>query len=245
MPLRDHFVPPVSKRISWESFHGGWPMVMVQQIKKQLPPGYVARPTVHLGPYFEIDIATFESESDYPTASRQSRTGGVAVAAWQATEPSVAVEVESETDYEYSVQIYDSRRDQTLVAAIELVSPGNKDRPETRNNFVAKCATLLRSGVSVCIVDLATEMHFNLYTQLLEFIGQPRADRMSKNPPAIYSAACRWVKRGEKTFLEAWSHTMEVGKPLPILPLWLAQDVVVPLDLERSYETACDDLSIS
>ena len=49
MPLRDHFRPPVSKQASWEGFHGMWPASIVQQLRKQLPPGYVAEPRVHLG----------------------------------------------------------------------------------------------------------------------------------------------------------------------------------------------------
>ena len=34
--------------------------------------------------------------------------------------------------YEYEVLIYDVERDRTLVAAVEIVSPANKDRPESR-----------------------------------------------------------------------------------------------------------------
>jgi hypothetical protein len=41
--------PPVSKKASWEGFHGMWPASIVQQLRKQLPPGYVAEPRVHLG----------------------------------------------------------------------------------------------------------------------------------------------------------------------------------------------------
>jgi hypothetical protein len=32
---------------------------------------------------------------------------------------------------------------------------------------------------------------------------------------------------------------------LPKLPLWLAEALVVPLDLEQSYEQACRDLWIA
>ena len=38
---------------------------------------------------------------------------------------------------------------------------------------------------------------------------------------------------------------MTVGQPLPTLPLWLTADMVVTLDLERSYEQACHDLWIT
>ena len=37
MPLRDYFHPPLTKRTSWEGVHGGWPMVIVQQLGRILP----------------------------------------------------------------------------------------------------------------------------------------------------------------------------------------------------------------
>ena len=40
-----------------------------------------------------------------------------------------------------------------LVAAIELVSPSNKDRPENRKTFVNKCEAPLKKEVCVTIVD--------------------------------------------------------------------------------------------
>ena len=43
-----------------------------------------------------------------------------------------------------------------LLAAIEIVSPANKDRPENRRAFAAKCAALLRQGVAVSILDVVT-----------------------------------------------------------------------------------------
>lgn len=247
MPLRNHFRPPVSKRASWEAFHGGWPMVIVQQLRATLPPGYTAGPRVHLGTFCEIDVSTYEADdvTRQPPWNANGDDGGVAVAAWTAAEPSVAVEVEPEEEYEYAVHVYDAEREQTLVAAIEIVSPANKDRPEKRNSFVAKCAALLRAGVSVCVVDLVTARHFNLYTELMAFIGRGGDDRMSQDPPATYAAACRWGPRGGKTRLETWSHAMTVGQPLPTLPLWLNADLVVALDLEKSYEQACHDLWIS
>ena len=31
-------------------------------------------------------------------------------------------------------------------------------------------------------------------------------------------------------------YTLELGRPLPTLPLWLAENLAVPLELEPSYE---------
>ena len=70
MPLRDHFRPPIAKHSSWEGFHGGWPMVMVQQLAPQLPKGYVAEPRVHLGTFFEIDVCTFADETLRESSAR-------------------------------------------------------------------------------------------------------------------------------------------------------------------------------
>ena len=36
--------------------------------------------------------------------------------------------------------------------------------------------------------------------------------------------------------LETWAHPLAVAQPLPTLPLWLADNLAVPLELEASYE---------
>ena len=247
MPLRDHFRPPVSREVSWEEIHGMWPARIVIQLKSQLPPGFVSAPMVHSGSQIEVHIVTCERD-DSPTGYSDSRDdGGVATApataTWTVAEPSVAVETEIPDYDEYEVRIYDAERERTLVAVIELVSPANKDRPEKRNAFVGKCAALLQKGVAVSIVDVVTTRQCNLYTELMAFLGQ--ADpTMGAEPPAIYAASCRWLLRGERATLQTWSHILAVGQPLPTLPLWLTPTRVVPLDLEQSYEKACDDLSI-
>jgi len=48
------------------------------------------------------------------------------------------------------------------MAAVQSVSPANKDRAENRRAFVSKCAALLQQGVCVSIVDLASTRNFNL-----------------------------------------------------------------------------------
>jgi Protein of unknown function (DUF4058) len=243
MPLRDHFRPPLDKIASWEGFHGQWPAVIVQQLRKQLPPGYVAEPRVHSGSQVEIDVAAFEKEGLLHSAMHEGR-GGVAMAVWAPSLPSVAVETTLPDYDEYEVRIFDAQRGRHLVAAIEIVNPANKDRPEHRNIFVAKCAALLQKGVAVSIVDFVTVRNFNLYSELLTFIGH--ADpTFGESPPPLYAASCRWTMKQDRAILEAWSHELIVGQPLPTLPLWLSRDLVVPLELESSYEQACNDLWIA
>jgi hypothetical protein len=68
---------------------------------------------------------------------------------------------------------------------------------------------------------------------------------MCPTEPPTCAASCRWVTRGARARLVAWSHALAVGRPLPTLPHWLSDDLNIPLDLEASYEQACHDLWIT
>ena len=240
MPLRDHFRLPTTRYGSWESLHGMLPAVIVQQIRSQLPPGFVSALRIHLGPYFEIDIAAFEQDDRVPFDGRGD--GGTAMLL-APPKPTWAIDTEIPEDDVYEVQIYRADEERQLVAVIEIVSPANKDRPEKRRAFVGKCAALLRKGVAVSIVDLVTIRHTNLYAGMMEFIGHPDPT-LGPEPPATYASSCRWTSGERYGRLEAWINPMTVGEPLPSLPIWLADDVSILFDLERSYEKACTDLSI-
>src|ERR1700728_1282925 len=110
MPLRDHFRPPVSKRSSWEGFHGGWPMRIVEELAPRLPDGFVAEPRVHLGSYYEIDVCTFEQydEEDRPGSGfvRQSNAG-IATAPQAVPVPTLTVTAQFPEQYAYEVLIFD------------------------------------------------------------------------------------------------------------------------------------------
>jgi hypothetical protein len=243
MPLRDHFRPPLDNITSWEGFHGQWPAVIVQYLRRKLPVGYVAEPRVHAGSKAEIDVAAFETGEGPPQSGIREGNGATATAVWAPPAPNIAVETTLPDDDEYAVLIFDAKRGRRLVAAIEIVSPANKDRPENRGVFVAKCAGLVQKGVAVSVVDLVTTRQFNLFAELLDLIGHsdPAA---SEATPTMYAASCRWTRKEKQTLFEAWSHELIVGQPLPTLPLWLGPAVSVPLDLEQTYEDACHDVWI-
>lgn len=241
MPLRDHFRPPLSNRTSWEGLHGGWPMVIVQHLGRILPDRYVAEPRVHLGSQVEVDVATLDRVSS--EGSGHETNGGL-WPSWAPAEPTLAVETDLADSDEYEVRVYDAQHARRLVAAVEIISPGNKDRPESRGQFVAKCAALLRQRVSLVLVDLVTVRDFNLYAELLEWIGE-QDPALGADPPGIYAVSCRWRPRGVRRWLEAWNRPLAPGQPLPVLPLWLSDELAIPLDLEASYEQTCRDLRIT
>jgi hypothetical protein len=192
------------------------------------------------GVQVEIDVAAIDRGSD---AFGDSENDNLLAIAWAPTQPTLSVETELADPDEYEVRVYDRRRGRRLVAAVEIVSPANKDRPESRGQFVAKCAALLRQRVSVVMVDLVTCRDSNLYADLLALIDEHDAT-LGDEPPGIYAASSRWAPRGAKRWLDAWCLPLAVGEALPVLPLWLSDELAIPLDLEASYEQTCRDLRI-
>jgi hypothetical protein len=244
MPLRDHFRPPLDESRSWDELHGAWPTVIVMALNGKLPPRYVAAPRVHLGPYAEIDVTGYDTdETGAPLGGTASSHGGATTAVWAPPRPTFDVAVDLPEQDEYEVRVYDTHRRRRLVAAVEIISPANKDRPETRRAFVAKCNALLHQDVSVAFVDLVTTRRFNLYVDLLALNGQADPSQ-TPEPPLLYAAACRWAREGDVRHLRAWTHPLAIGQPLPTLPLWLADNLAVPLELEATYEEACRILRI-
>lgn len=143
----------------------------------------------------------------------------------------------------YEVRVYDEKRHSRLVAAVEIISPANKDRPEHRRAFAAKCAGLLQERVSVVLIDMVTTRTQNMYGELLDLIGHSDPN-LSPEAPPLYTAACRTTKRGDRWTLETWTQSLELGRPVPTVPLWLADNLAVPLELEESYEQSCSILNI-
>jgi hypothetical protein len=213
--------------------------MIVLALSRCLPRHYVAGPHVHVGSSIEIDVATYEEdETDSLASSQGDNGGGVATAVWAPPRPTLAVATDLPTLDEYEVRVYDTKHGRRLVAAVEIVSPSNKDRPEHRRAFVAKCAGLLQNHVCVAIVDLVTSRTSNLYLDLMELFGQTDPSLADGAPP-LYAVACRWARNGDAWLLETWAHPLALGRPLPTLPLWLAENLAVPLELEPSYEETC------
>jgi hypothetical protein len=165
--------------------------------------------------------------------------------------PRVHLGTASETDVstyprdEYEIRVYDARHGRRLVAAIEIVSPSNKDHPESRRAFVDKVAALIERDVCVSVVDVVTIGQFNLYADLLERIGGTDP-ALGADPPGLYAVTVRGRHRvPDRLVFETWFYQMALGQPLPTLPIPLDGDLGVSLDLEMSYEAACRVLHIA
>jgi hypothetical protein len=239
MPLLDHFHPPLSETRKWEGFHSQWASSLAAQLNAGLlPPRHFAEPQVSHG-RIEVDVATDRLPGNGAASGRASAAaGGVATLAapvWSPPTPSL--EMDAVFVAEFTVHVINVEAGPTLVGAIELVSPSNKDRPAARRAFAMKCLNYLNAGIGLILVDVVTERRANLHDEMAELIVG-NAPRFPGTPP-IYAAAYRPFRRGDEDKVSIWPITLNVGEPLPVLPLWLREvEQPVRVDLEAAYTEA-------
>jgi hypothetical protein len=238
MPLRDFFHEPDLRKASWEEIHGAWPGVIAFRLNKMLPAEYRSGVKVHVGAAIEVDIGAYELDDPVSNGSNGS---GTAVA-WAPAKPTLLLDTDVPQPPEYEVRIYDERQGRRLVAAVEIVSPGNKDREGSRDAFVSKCHALLQQDVCVVIVDPVTVPNGNLFADLAERL---RAPRPKTADCSIYAVSCRRFNMRKRWRFETWPHELAVGEPLPTLPLWLTDRLHVPLELEATYEETLHGLRLA
>ena len=123
-----------------------------------------------------------------------------------------------------------------LIAAVELVSPRNKDRQSAQSAYANNYLGYLLKGVHLLLVDVH---------------GQPRqfsfADRIAEELhlqqpgcPAPFAVTYRVGEPapGGGRFLATWRRSLEVGSPLPPMKLSLSVTNSVLVDLEETYVRA-------
>ena len=249
-PLLDHFRPPLRIRKPWEGVHTMWLSTIVQALNGGLlPKRFEAEPESHRGTRVQIDVGTYEDE-DWRAPPPLNGHGGTAVLAPPYVAPAAVLTTEvamAEADV-FEVKVYKNLDGWKLAAAIELVSESNKHDPDSRRVFARKCGSYLAAGASVVVVDLVTTRTGNFHSELVDVLNLPpgmgwesasglsavayRTERPAGDPPA------------GRVRLDVWPHELRVGDPLPTVPLWLAADLAVPLDLDATYAAACRSLRL-
>jgi hypothetical protein len=234
MPLMDHFHDPLKSRLPYATLHSGWGTYLASDlIDNWLPAPYLAVEHANHGAV-EIDVATYETGDPH---AGLSGNGGVATLPKTWAIPPKLCTVPLSFPDRFEVLVYADANGWELVGAIEIVSRGNKDRPDSREAFVGKCGSYLHEGVSLVIVDIVTCHHFNLHNDLLELVGA--TEGLLPGDVYLYASAYRPVVRGGKVEMDVWAEACALGSPLPTMPLRLKGDLVVPVELEATYMTVC------
>jgi hypothetical protein len=119
-----------------------------------------------------------------------------------------------------------------LIAAMEVVSPRNKDRPSARERYLGRYVGYLRQGVHLLLIDaLPRPAGFSFADALAANLGfaQPACPA----PCAVSYRVGEPVPDG--TILALWRRPLHIGQPLPVVPLALDSQQRIPIDLEHTY----------
>lgn len=221
MPLLDHFHRPSDRDYPWRTLYTLWCARLMGSLNTRLPEGYRALTTTHFGGQATIDMTTVD-QSDVEETEAAPRPPVVRWASFP------------DMDW-LEVEVLSEASGERLAAAIELVSPRNKDRPVARRAFAARVAAYLQRGIGVVVVDIVTDRGNNLHAELMELLelGEEAAGAFN-----LYAVAYRAVADGKRSRLEIWPTALEFGSPLPTLPLWIGPELAVPVDLEGTYTVA-------
>jgi hypothetical protein len=232
MPLRDHFRPPVDELLPWDTLHAGWVSALAVHLNTRwlVDDEFVALEESRPGDETVVDIATYQQPFG-------SSDGGVATRMLTYSPAPARTSVETVLPDHHEIRILRQRGGRHLVAAIELISPANKDRPATREAFVAKCLAYLQAGVCVVILDVVTSDSHNLHALICESL---RADAEIAVPASeLYAATYRPVLRDGRAEMDIWASNCRVGEVLPTMPLRLVGDRFIPVEFEVTYTDVC------
>ena len=229
MPLHDW-----RKGMPWDGMHHAWITEIVRDLKRKLPTPYRAEMGTTPLLVSNLDGRPDADVERLPTPeSLQLEDSAAGVSTAAAFEPDLEVAA-ADLDVERSVLVTHSGR---VVAAIELISPRNKDRPDERDMTAARYASYLHDGVNLLIVDVHPQPD-------RPTVADRFSDRYGLNRPPLPAPYAAAYRVGEETNpgrrLALWSFPLTAGEPLPTVPVPLTVHNSVPLDLDASYAAAAE-----
>lgn len=215
----------------FHDFHNVWIGELRNALNSGLlPDGFYALSEQHAGKYV-ADVLTLQaSETEFARPAPRV-SGGVAVAdapprVGRRVSLSLAARSRRKT---LAIRHVSGHR---LIALLEIVSPGNKDRHEHVDDFLTKLEDALRLGIHVLLVDLfppgvhdPVGIHGLLWDRLGDEPDEPPAAR----PLTVASYVAGSV-------IEAYVEQLAVGERLPEMPLFLDPEHYINAPLEATYQ---------
>jgi hypothetical protein len=231
MPLHDW-----TDDSGWDTVHHFWISRLCYWLKPKLPPEY----RVYAGSVPGLALRTVNGQPD------------VNVRQWLPELPSdpppegsdeegqqIKPEIEAATltlDINTAVLV---ARQGRLIAVIELVSPRNKDRPDSRAIYLARYLHYLHSGAHLLLVDVHRRpLRFSFGDAMANALQIPQTPL-----PAPLAASYRVGEPAPAggRLVAIWRQPLTVGAPLPTMPLNLSVHRWIDVDLELTYMQAAED----
>jgi hypothetical protein len=221
----------------WEGVRLLWMTELLRDIKSNLPSGY--RAYLGTGPVVAVGAPSARPDLSVraqPSTATESIGQPGSENSWAEMKPDVEVTVALlELDPALFIE-----KDGRLIAAIELISPRNKDRLLARTTYALRYAGYLLEGVHLLLVDVHDRP-----------VGFSFADQIAlqfeiSNQPALPTPMAASYRVGEPAaaggrLLAIWRYPLVIGAALPavILPLTVERSVLV--DLQPTYVRAAAD----
>lgn len=217
----------------FHDFHNTWIVELKNALNAGLlPPDFYAISEQYAKQAFP-DILTLRT--DHPRRKPQSEGGMTAVAE---APPRVSARMTLDETAAYALRrrtlVIRYREDHQIVALVEILSAGNKDRRSSLVGTVDKVVSALQQGYHVLVIDLHPPtardprgIHGAVWDEVGHGVYEPPADRPltlvayeADTPPCAYV---------EPT---------AVGAVLPSMPLFLQPGWYINVPLEQTYSAA-------
>ncbi len=224
---------------TFHSFHNAWITHLMGQLNGGvLPRGYYALSEQYSSGLIP-DVLTLHLPDSSPGATPHG--GGIALAD---APPRVSRKLTADPK-----AIYRARRrtltirhtsGHQIVAFLEIVSPGNKDRTASIQELVNKIDAALTQGIHVMTVDLFPPGRFD--PQGLHGAVWARYGMEEYVVPADQPlTACSYRAVAP---VHAYIEHMGFGAPLPEMPLFLDAETYIYVPLELTYQAAFQDMPV-
>jgi hypothetical protein len=232
MPLHDW-----TDRLGWDGVHQLWNVELLRWIKPRLPEGYRA----YLGTVPALGIDQPHQNPDVhvrnwlPTPQGAGAPSPAGTDSPSAEEPDEQIAVAT-LEPQVAIQVVQEER---LIACVEVVSPRNKDRPESRTAYTGRYVGYLLQGVHLLLVDVHRR---RLPFSFADAIAQALAIAQPPLPPPFavsYRVGPPAATGGR--LLAVWRRPLTIGAEMPTIPLPLSDEVSVTVDLEQTYMRAAAD----
>ncbi len=228
MPLHDW-----TDERGWDSVYPVWLTYLLEYVQERLPEGYKA----FLGGVPSLTVDSGHGKPDVSVRQWEPRTtAGTAATDFVVLEPDLEASVAFRLDPQRVVHVDFHGQ---LIAALEIVSPRNKDRVSAKETYANRYLGYLRLGVHLLLVDvLPRPKGYSFSDAITDDLG---LDLPPLPPPfaATYRVG-EVIPVGDDmgNLVGLWRRPLQVGQPLPTLPLPLSVHQAIPIDLEETYTRA-------
>ncbi len=219
---------------TFHDFHLRWITHLAERLNGgALPPKYYAMAEHHAGRRIADVLTLHASDPKVDPASLTPRADSGAVAVAEAP-PRAALHLTGKRlspkgkPRTLAIRTASGHR---IVALVEIVSPSNRDRKRSVQEFVTKVVAAMNAGVHVAVIDLFPPgkpdprgMHGAVWAALTG-----AAEKLPKDRPL---ALASYVARDPA---EAYVTPLAVGQPVADLPLFLTPTHYVNLPLADTY----------